>query len=89
MPALFEVLDSSQSVEHALQASTLGHDTRHLINFFLILLFIYRTDTDREERKQPQYGKLVQPTGQNSEAKMESTVRHIYQQFKSLQLYQI
>lgn len=58
MPALFEVLDSSQPVEHALQASTLGHDTCHLIHFFLILLFIYRTDTDCEERKQAQYGKL-------------------------------
>jgi len=62
VPALFEVLDSSQSVKHALQASTLGHDTCHLINFFLILLFIYKTDTDCKKRKQPQYGKLRDKT---------------------------
>lgn len=87
---MFEVLDSSQSVKHALQASTLGHNTCHLINFFLILLLIYRTDIDCEEREAATIQHAHTAHGvQNSEAKPESIVGHIYQQFKSLQLYRI
>lgn len=40
MSSLFKIFDSRQAVEHALQSSTLRHDSCHLVHLLIILLLI-------------------------------------------------